>query len=61
MDTKDSRKPKSYPQPKQGLKHTLEGVLDRLREELDELASGFRPKDPQLVPIPIPVQRPRRR
>jgi hypothetical protein len=60
MSPEDNRKQKSHPQNKTGFKRTLEGVLERLRDGLDELAEGLRPR-PQPVPIPVPIDRPRRR
>lgn len=61
MNPDDTRKRKNHPQAGKGLKEALEGVLERLREELDELAQGLRPRQPQPVPIPVPVRRPGRR
>jgi hypothetical protein len=61
MSPEDARKQKNRPQQKSGLKRTLEGVLERLREGLEELANGLIPAQPQRVPIPIPVRRTRRR
>ncbi len=65
MSLDDVRKQKARPQPKSGLKQTLEGALERLGEELDRIAEGIRrglePARPQPVPIPVPVNRPRRR
>jgi hypothetical protein len=65
MRPNDPRKNKSRPKPNQGLKQTLEGILEGLRDGLDqlveELARGLQPKEPELIPIPIPVDRPRRR
>ncbi len=60
MSPDDASKQKNRQQPKPGLRRTLEGVLERLREGLEELADGLRPQ-PQPVPIPIPVRRPGRR
>lgn len=63
MSPDETRKQKGHPQQKNGLRRTLEGVLERLREGLDELGEGLRPDRPQPVPIPIPipVRQPRRR
>ena len=58
MSPYDARKQKNNQPPKSGIRRTLEGVLERLREGLDSLADGFRPQ-PQPVPIPIPIDRPR--
>ena len=64
MRSDDNRKQKG-PQTKQGLKRTLEGIIERLREGLDELAEvlerGLRPSEPQPIPIPVPTRRPRSR
>lgn len=43
-----------------GVQRTLEGILERLRQGLEELA-GQLAQRPQPVPIPIPVQRRSRR
>lgn len=61
MSPESIRKHKGQPQSKNGLKETLENILGRLREGLDEVAENLRPARPQPVPIPIPVRRPRRR
>ncbi len=61
MSPDDVHKQKNHRQPKPGLKQVLEGVLERLREGLNDIAEGLRPQEPQPIPIPIPVQRPRRR
>lgn len=60
MSPEDARKQKNHQPTKGGLRRTLEGVLERLREGLDSLLDGFRPQ-PQPVPIPVPTRRPRRR
>lgn len=61
MSPEDVRKKQNHPQPKRGLKQVLEGVVERLREGMEELARGLNPQEPQPVPIPVPVNRPRRR
>ena len=61
MSPEEFRKQKSRPQPKTGLKQALEGVVERLREGLEEIARGLNAAQPQRVPIPIPVNRLRRR
>jgi hypothetical protein len=38
---------------KPNLQDTLEGILERLREDLQGMLNGL--KSPQLQPIPIPV------
>lgn len=57
MNPEDRSKHKPHPQQKTGLTQALEGVLERLREGLDELADGLRPQQPQRVPVPVPVRR----
>jgi hypothetical protein len=61
MTADDIRKNKNHPEMKPGLKRTLQGILERLKEGMDEIADGLRPANPQRVPIPLPVWRPRRR
>jgi hypothetical protein len=60
MSPEYNRKQKNQ-QPKSGFRRTLDGVLERLREGLEDLAEGLRPAQPQPIPIPVPVNRPRRR
>lgn len=59
MSLEEARKQKNQPQHKDG--NPLEGILERLREGLDELLNGLKPAQPQPVPIPIPIEYPRRR
>jgi len=63
MNPDDVRKPKRDPQKKIGLRQALEGVVERLRKGLENiaegLASGLRPGKPQHIPVPI--RQPRRR
>jgi hypothetical protein len=61
MSPENIRKQKGQPQSKNGLKQTLENILGRLRDGLDEVAESLQPARPQPVPIPIPVRRQRRR
>jgi hypothetical protein len=61
MTTDEIRKNKSRPELKPDLKSTLQGILERLKEGMDEIAEGLKPLDRQHVPIPIPVRNPRRR
>ena len=61
MSPEDRRKQKPHPQHKSGWTNTLEDVLERLREGLDELARGLQPQQRQRVPIPVPTHRPTRR
>jgi hypothetical protein len=58
MNPGNSRKQKQQPHGKTGIKQVLEGILDRLREGLDELADELRPRQPEPIPIPVPVRRP---
>ncbi|GAP07330.1 MAG TPA: hypothetical protein DEQ80_03435 [Anaerolinea thermolimosa] len=44
-----------------GMQRTLEGILERLRQGLEELAGQLTQRPPQPVPIPIPVHRRSRR
>ena len=44
----------------QGLQQTLEGILERLRQGMEEIMKGMNPNRPQPVPIPIPLERRRR-
>ena len=64
MSPEETRKDK-HRQQKPGFKRTLEGIVERLREGLEELGEdlgrGLRPARPQPIPIPIPALRPRRR
>jgi hypothetical protein len=46
---------------RQGLQRALEGILERLRQGVEEIAKGLNPNRPQPVPIPIPVEQRRRR
>ena len=52
-DTKDRTKKPT----KSGLQKALEGILERMREDLEGL---FAPRHPVPVPIPVPTH-PRRR
>jgi hypothetical protein len=52
----DKKKKRSKPT----LQRVLEGILDRLREGMEEIAQGLNPSRPQPQPIPIPVNRRRR-
>lgn len=52
------KKARRNPQP--GVQRTLEGILERLRQGLEELA-GQLAQRPQPVPIPVPVHRRSRR
>lgn len=45
---------------RQGLQGALEGILDRLRQGLEEIARGLNNDRPQPVPIPVPADRRRR-
>lgn len=60
MSQEDVRKQQRQGGQKSGVKQVLDGVVERLREGLEEILDGLRAK-PQPVPIPIPVNRPRRR
>ena len=53
----DDKKKKRSKSPFQRM---LEGILDRLREGMEEIAQGLNPQRPQPQPIPIPVNRRRR-
>ena len=57
MGADDNKRKKLPSQP--GLQRTLEGILERMREELDRLLPAPR-RDPIPVPIPIPNRRYRR-
>lgn len=57
MGADDNKRKKRPSQP--GLQRTLEGILERMREELDRLLPAPR-RDPIPVPIPIPNRRYRR-
>lgn len=46
---------------KHGLQHAVEGILERLREDLQGVLEGLNPPRPQPVPIPVPVPVYRRR
>lgn len=56
---------KSTGRRKSGFRQALDGALERLGEELDNIAEairrGLQPEQPQPVPIPIPVRDLRRR
>jgi hypothetical protein len=56
MGTADTRKNKKNPGP--GLRRSVDELLERLRQGLDQL---FPQPEPQRVPVPIPVPLPRRR
>lgn len=45
---------------RQGLQGALEGILERLRQGLEEIARGLSNDRPQPVPIPVPTERRRR-
>jgi hypothetical protein len=60
MSKDDVRKQKGQARKESGVKETLEGMLDRLREGLEEILGSLRPSQPQPVPIPV-YNRPRRR
>lgn len=44
-----------------GFQRSLEGILERLRRGLEELANSLAPSQPQPQPIPIPPTLRRRR
>jgi hypothetical protein len=57
--TKDEiSKQKRRPQQKTDLKRTLQGILERMREGMEELTGGLQPVR---QPIPIPAVNRRRR
>jgi len=46
---------------RQGLQRALEGILERLRQGLEEIANGLNNnRRPEPIPLPIPVDRRRR-
>jgi len=58
MSPNDVRKQKDQSQARSGLKHTLEEILEHLRDGLDKIGEGLNPSRPQPVPIPVPTRRP---
>jgi hypothetical protein len=44
----------------QGLQRALEGILERLRQGLEEIANGLNGNRPEPIPLPVPVDRRRR-
>ena len=59
----DDRKKNKKAGPFPGFQRALEGILERLRQGMEELANELsqnRPQ-PQPIPIPLPTQRRRRK
>lgn len=59
MSPEESRKQQNKQRP--SLPRVIEDLLERLREGLEQVAEELRPREPQPVRIPVPVERPRRR
>jgi len=60
MSTAD-RDGKSKKNNKPGLQRAMEGILERMREDLQGLIDSLTPRQPQPVPIPVPSPLYRRR
>ncbi len=60
MSPADQTRPKANP-PRPGIEKTLDGILERLRQGLEELAGRLSPGRPQPQPIPVPLPPLRRR
>ena len=57
-DKDHEKKPKHRVGQKTPLQRTLEGMLEQLENDLEEIARALNPTRPQLQPIPIPVDVP---
>lgn len=57
----DERRKNKKAGPFPGFQRALEGILERLRQSLEELANELTPNRPQPQPIPIPLPTQRRR
>lgn len=53
--------PENQPKHKRPLKRSLDHILERLREGMENLVDGLQTVRPQPVPIPVPVRKTRRR